>query len=64
MGIISKYIGKTHNKCDMCKDSKYTDRYLWVGHITKEKLTICIKCAERENGKKTWEQKNQQLKKL
>ena len=38
---------------------KYNKHY-----ITREKLTVCTRCAERETGKKSWKEKNQQIKKL
>lgn len=62
-GVV-KYLGKANEKCNMCHDIKYTDRYLWIGFITQENLKICAKCAEREIGKKLWKEKSLQIKKL
>lgn len=62
--MVKEYIGKIYYRCDMCEDLSYTDKYKWEGDITKQKLTICAKCAQREMGKKTWQEKNQQIKKL
>ena len=62
-GVV-KYLGKVNEKCGMCHDMKYTDRYLWIGFITQDKLRICAKCAEREVGKKSWKKRSQQIKKL
>ena len=61
-GVV-KYLGKVNEKCNMCHDIKYTDRYLWIGFITEQELRICAKCAEREGGRKIWKEKSQQLKK-
>tara|TARA_R100001082_G_scaffold111134_3_gene93595 strand:- start:6268 stop:6459 length:192 start_codon:yes stop_codon:yes gene_type:complete len=63
MGVIQKYLGKEYKKCSMCKESKFTDQWLWVGHITREELIVCTKCAERETGKKSWKEKSQRIKK-
>ena len=60
---VTKYLGKHNYKCDMCYRHEYNDKYQWIGWITKQKLNICVKCAEREIGKKKWKEKNQQLKK-
>jgi uncharacterized membrane protein len=62
-GIV-KYLGKLNEKCGMCHEIKYTEKYLWIGFITQQKLSICAKCAEREGGKKVWKEKSQQIKKL
>ncbi len=61
---ISKYIGKIYYRCQMCDDLSFTDKYKWVGDITKQELNICAKCAQREVGKKSWQEKSQQIKKL
>ena len=61
---VDKYIGKIYYKCGMCHEIEYNDKYKWIGYITKQELTLCNKCAEREGGKKVWKEKSQQLKKL
>jgi hypothetical protein len=55
MGVVS-YKDKAVFKCDMCKQSSWgvSNRFLWIGHITKEEILICSKCAQREAGKKKW----------
>ena len=62
-GVV-EFLGKYHYKCDMCKKAEYNDKYIWIGFITKDKLKICAKCAEREVGKKSWKKRSQQIKKL
>ena len=64
MGMITENLGKEYYECDMCKESRFTERWRWIGSITKTKLTICTKCAERETGKKLWKEKSQQIRKL
>lgn len=55
MGNIT-YKDKIQFKCEMCDMSSWgaSNRFLWVGDITKQKLYICSKCAKREVGKKNW----------
>ena len=40
----------------MCKESSWgvSNRFLWIGWLTKDELFICQKCAQRESGKKSW----------
>ena len=64
MGSITKNLGREFHRCDMCKESRFTDKWMWVGSITNAKLTVCTKCAERETGKISWKEKSQQIKKL
>ena len=57
---ILKSLGKLiFQNCQMCDDSSNTDFYLWIGDLTKTRLSICKKCALRElgtkNGKKRLE---------
>ena len=63
MGVVS-YQDKTIFKCDMCKESSWgtANRFLWVGHITKEEIYICSKCAKREVGKKKWLELKEEMK--
>ena len=50
--MVVGFAGKLNRKCDMCKTYKMMGSfYLWVGIITKSKLTICGKCAKREGYK-------------
>ncbi len=42
-----------YQSCDMCKNTSRTSFYIWIGDITKIKLSICRKCAIRELGTKT-----------
>ena len=62
-GVI-EFLGKYNYRCGMCHNVNYNDKYKWRGYITKDELTICIKCAEREVGKKSWKKRSQQIKKL
>ena len=43
----------------MCRSTSKTNFYLWIGDLTKIRLSICKKCAIRElgtkNGKKRLE---------
>ena len=49
--MIEKYIGKRSQKCDMCKEMMYNSRYFtWIGQITRIKVEVCLKCAQREIG--------------
>ena len=61
-GIV-EFLGKYNYKCGMCHKIEYNDKYKWIGFITKQKLTVCNKCAEREVGKKSWKKRSQQIKK-
>ena len=61
---VTEYLGKYNYMCGMCNKVEYNEKYKWIGFITKEELTLCNKCAEREGGKKVWQKKSQQLKKL
>ena len=61
--MINSYLGKFYYKCNMCEDMSYTEKYLWIGTITKQELKICSKCAKREGGR-GWPKENQRLKKL
>ena len=61
---VKEYLGKQTEKCEMCSDNSYGDKYRIVGELTDAVLRICIKCAKREIGGKRWQQKSQQLKKL
>ena len=57
-----EYIGKFHNKCEMC--SKYTtQQYKFTPHKAiidllpdeyKKPMNICITCAKRESSKNEW----------
>ena len=47
----------------MCHEVEFNDKYVWIGTLTKTKLTICMKCAKREGGKQ-WPKESQRLKKL
>jgi len=59
--LIISYIGKGHDKCDMC--SQFTNvKYLAVPHLPTlvdwSELILCKKCARREVGsknKKKWD---------
>ena len=61
---VTKYIGKIHYMCNMCGETEYSDKYEWIGEITKTKLNICHRCAKREVGSKVWKKRSQQIKKL
>ena len=37
----------------MCKNTSRANFYLWIGDLSKVKLSICKKCAIRELGTKT-----------
>lgn len=57
---ILKNLGKLiYQKCQMCDNASKADFYLWIGDLTKVRLSICKKCALRElgtkNGKKRLE---------
>jgi hypothetical protein len=60
---ITSYIGKIYYQCGMCSDLSLTEKYQWIGTITKQELKICAKCAKREGGK-GWQEKSQRLKRL
>ena len=60
---VREFLGKYYYQCQMCKAMEYDDKYKWIGRITEIELTICNKCAKREEGKK-WKEKSQQIKKL
>ena len=52
--MIAKSLGKlVFEKCGMCDNSSKANFYLWIGDITKSKLSICKKCAIRELGTRT-----------
>ena len=60
---VKEYLGKIHYRCKMCHEVEFNDKYVWIGTLTKTKLTICMKCAKREGGKQ-WPKESQRLKKL
>ena len=35
---VTKHIGKIHYRCNMCGTTDYSDKYEWIGEITKIKL--------------------------
>ena len=49
--MIQKYLGKRHQKCQMCHETyTYSHFFSWRGVISDIYLEICLKCAQRENG--------------
>ena len=59
--MIISYIGKGHDKCDMCHNP-IKDKYLALPHLPKlvdwSEIILCKKCARRESGtknKKKWD---------
>ena len=61
---VEEYIEKKLSKCNMCKQSAYGEKYLWVGFLTDIRLEICAQCAKREIGGKSWQKRSLQLKNL
>jgi protein-arginine kinase activator protein McsA len=61
--VVKEYIGKIYYRCGMCHEIEYSDKYLWIGTISKTELKICSQCTKREGGKK-WQEENQRLKNL
>jgi len=60
---VKEYLGKLNEKCEMCKSSSYGEKYIIVGQMTDAILRICMKCAKRETGGRSWPKRSQQLKK-
>ena len=60
---VKSYIGKIYYRCAMCHNTEQSDKYKWIGELTKTELIICYNCAKREIGGKSWPKKSQRLKK-